>query len=257
MNISLKLALLPLLIFLSIICGFLCAMFCQLDKATLIETVINPELHFALRLSLSSSLLSLMLAIIIAIPPAWLMNQIKLPGQALIDTLLDLPMVLPPLVTGLGLLLLINPQSTLGTYIPTIRGLVFSPCGIVIAQTYVATAIMLRSARGAFSTIDSGYRLAAYNLGLSPLITLFKIEIPLCWRPLLCGVILAWSRAIGEFGATLMVAGATRLRTETLPIAIYLNISSGDFQLAIGAALWLLVIAAFLLFITRMISRQV
>ncbi|WP_064609033.1 ABC transporter permease [Photobacterium sp. J15] len=255
MNISLKLALLPLLLLLSIVCGSVSAMIFQLDTGSLIETICDPEIHFALGMSLGSSLISLCLAMLIAIPAAWLMNQVKLPGQSVIDTLLDLPMVLPPLVTGMGLLLLISPQGPLAQLLPSLRGLVFSPAGIIIAQTYVATAIMLRSCRGAFSTIDPGYRLTAYNLGLSPLATLIKVELPLCWRPLVCGAILAWSRAIGEFGATLMLAGATRFRTETLPMAIYLNISSGDFQLAIGAALWLLVIAACLLFVTRAINR--
>ena len=116
---------------------------------------------------------------------------------------------------------------------------------------------MLRNARGAFSTIDQGYRLTAYNLGLSPFWTLLKIELPMCWKPLICGAILAWSRAIGEFGATLMLAGATRFKTETLPMAVYLNISSGDFELAIGASVWLLFISACLLFVLRSINKGI
>ena len=79
----------------------------------------------------------------------------------------------------------------------------------------------------------------------------------MCRKPLLGGAILAWSRAIGEFGATLMLAGATRFKTETLPMAVYLNISSGDFEIAIGAALWLLFIAACLLFLLRVLNRNV
>ncbi len=115
---------------------------------------------------------------------------------------------------------------------------------------------MLRNARGVFSNFDDGYRLAAYNLGLTPWQSLLKVELPMCWKPLLCGAILAWARAIGEFGATLMLAGATRFKTETLPVAVYLNISSGDFEIAIGAALWLLMISACLLFLLRVLNRE-
>ncbi len=252
---SVWLAAIPLLILLLVICGSLITMMMQLDYSTVLEVMRDKELHFALLMSLGSSVTALFLALLIAIPSAWLMNQVRLPLQGGIDTLLDLPMVLPPLVTGLGLLLLVNSQGMLANVLPLVRTLVFSPAGVVVAQTYVASAIMLRSARGAFSTLDPGYRLAAYNLGLGPFRTLLKVELPLCWRPLLCGAILAWSRAIGEFGATLMLAGATRFRTETLPMAIYLNISSGDFELAIGAAMWLLVIAAALLLCIRFINR--
>ena len=111
--------------------------------------------------------------------------------------------------------------------------------------------------RGIFSSFDQGYRFAAYSLGLSPFKTLWKIELPMCWKPLLGCVILAWSRAIGEFGTTLMLAGATRFKTETLPMAVYLNISSGDFEIAIGASLWLLFISAFLLMLLRIVNRNV
>ena len=162
-------------------------------------------------------------------------------------------MVLPPLVTGLSLLLLFSSQGILAEQLPFISKWIFSPVGIIIAQTYIASSILLRSTRGIFSSFESGYRFASYTLGLSPFKTLIKIEIPMCWKPLVCASVLAWSRAIGEFGATLMLAGATRFKTETLPM----NISSGDFEIAIGASLWLLFISTCLLLVLRMINRAV
>lgn len=247
-SLGLKLALLPLMLLFLTVLGTVLALVGQLNWHFFKQVLFDHELHFALMLSLGTSLFSLVVALLIALPAAWVMSQIRLPLQKLIDTVLDLPMVLPPLVTGLSLLLLFGSQGWLSSLIPEISRWIFSPIGIVVAQSYIATSIMLRNARGVFSNFDDGYRLAAYNLGLTPWQSLLKVELPMCWKPLLCGAILAWARAIGEFGATLMLAGATRFKTETLPVAVYLNISSGDFEIAIGAALWLLMISACLLF---------
>ena len=244
-----------MLLFLTVL-GTVFALIGQLNWHFFKQVLFDHELHFALMLSLGTSLFSLVIALLIALPAAWVMSQIRLPLQKLIDTVLDLPMVLPPLVTGLSLLLLFGSQGWLSSLIPEISRWIFSPIGIVVAQSYIATSIMLRNARGVFSNFDDGYRLAAYNLGLTPWQSLLKVELPMCWKSLLCGAILAWARAIGEFGATLMLAGATRFKTETLPVAVYLNISSGDFEIAIGAALWLLMISACLLFLLRVLNRE-
>ena len=255
-SISLKLALLPLMLLFLTVLGTVLALIGQLNWHFFKQVLFDHELHFALMLSLGTSLFSLVVALLIALPAAWVMSQIRLPLQKLIDTVLDLPMVLPPLVTGLSLLLLFGSQGWLSSLIPEISRWIFSSIGIVVAQSYIATSIMLRNARGVFSYFDDGYRLAAYNLGLTPWQSLLKVELPMCWKPLLCGANLAWARAIGEFGATLMLAGATRFKTETLPVAVYLNISSGDFEIAIGAALWLLMISACLLFLLRVLNRE-
>lgn len=255
-SISLKLALLPLMLLFLTVLGTVLALIGQLNWHFFKQVLFDHELHFALMLSLGTSLFSLVVALLIALPAAWVMSQIRLPLQKLIDTVLDLPMVLPPLVTGLSLLLLFGSQGWLSSLIPEISRWIFSSIGIVVAQSYIATSIMLRNARGVFSYFDDGYRLAAYNLGLTPWQSLLKVELPMCWKPLLCGAILAWARVIGEFGATLMLAGATRFKTETLPVAVYLNISSGDFEIAIGAALWLLMISACLLFLLRVLNRE-
>lgn len=255
-SLSLKLVLLPLMLLFLTVLGTVLALIGQLNWHFFKQVLFDHELHFALMLSLGTSLFSLVVALLIALPAAWVMSQICLPLQKLIDTVLDLPMVLPPLVTGLSLLLLFGSQGWLSSLIPEISRWIFSPIGIVVAQSYIATSIMLRNARGVFSNFDDGYRLAAYNLGLTPWQSLLKVELPMCWKPLLCGAILAWARAISEFGATLMLAGATRFKTETLPVAVYLNISSGDFEIAIGAALWLLMISACLLFLLRVLNRE-
>lgn len=119
-SLSLKLALLPLLLLLLVVIGSVLALISQLNFSFFLLVLTDPELHFALWMSLATSILSLLLAIFIAIPSAWVMSQVRLPLQKLIDTFLDLPMVLPPLVTGLSLLLLFNSQGILSQFIPII-----------------------------------------------------------------------------------------------------------------------------------------
>lgn len=167
-SLSLKLALLPLMLLFLTVLGTVLALIGQLNWHFFKQVLFDHELHFALMLSLGTSLFSLVVALLIALPAAWVMSQIRLPLQKLIDTVLDLPMVLPPLVTGLSLLLLFGSQGWLSSLIPEISHWIFSPIGIVVAQSYIATSIMLRNARGVFSHFDDGYRLAAYNLGLTP-----------------------------------------------------------------------------------------
>ncbi|UCQ15535.1 ABC transporter permease subunit [Edwardsiella piscicida] len=234
------LALLPLLLLLALIVGSLAALLGQIDIAMLAALLRDPEIRFALGLSLSTALLSLALACLIALPAAWAMVRVPLPGKRWLNLLLDLPMVTPPLVTGIGLLLLLGHQGPLGGWLPGLAQRLFSPLGIVIAQTYVATAILLRSAGAALASIDRAWLETAHNLGLAPLATFLLVEIPLVWRALVSG-------ALGEFGATLMLAGATRMKTETLPIAVYLNIAGGDFSAAVGCALLLILLAFALL----------
>ncbi|BEH73216.1 ABC transporter permease [Edwardsiella tarda] len=241
------LALLPLLILLLFIVGSLAALLVQLEVTTLSTLLRDAEIRFAFGLSLATALLSLLLACVIALPAAWALVRLDLPGKRWINLLLDLPMVTPPLVTGIGLLLLLGQQGMVGSWWPALAQRLFSPLGIVIAQTYVASAILLRSASAALAAIDRAWLETAHNLGLAPLATFLLVEIPLVWRALVSGAVLALSRALGEFGATLMLAGATRMKTETLPIAVYLNIAGGDFSAAVGCALLLIVLAFLLL----------
>src|SRR5699024_9376316 len=214
--------LLPLLLLISVIFGSLISLLIQLDYATLLILLVEPEIHFAVMLSLITSLIALLLAIVIGIPAAWSLVRYTLPARRIFDLLIDLPMVMPPLVVGIGLLLLLGHHGFIGQLFPSFASALFSPVGVIIAQCYVATAIIVRHASAAFKSLDTAYLTTAYNLGLSPLKTCLLVEIPLIWRLLLSSCVLALARALGEFGATLMLAGTIRLKTETLPMAIYL-----------------------------------
>ncbi|MDF7680431.1 ABC transporter permease [Enterobacteriaceae bacterium ESL0689] len=250
-----KLTLLPLGLLLALMLGSLLSLVFALDLSTLLQVLQESKLFFAVMLSLTTALLSLTLSLCIGIPAGWALVRLNCKGKGLINTLLDIPLVMPPLIVGIGLLLLLGQRGPLTTIVPDLAGSLFSPFGVVIAQTYVASAIIFRSASAAFSSIEPALITTAWNLGLTPLRALVMVEIPLCWHALLAGSILALARALGELGATLMLAGATRLKTETLPIAVYLNIASGDFSLAIGCALLLILLAGLLLLVLHWVQH--
>ncbi|MGJ3523790.1 ABC transporter permease [Nitratidesulfovibrio sp. D1] len=246
-----KTALIPLALLLAVVLGSIAALLARLDAATVAGILTDPEIRFAIAMSMGTAVTSLGLAVLIAVPAAWALTRGAIPGGRLLhrlsDLALDLPMVTPPLVTGMGLLLLLGQTGPVGAVFPAFARSLFSPLGVIIAQTYVACAILVRSAASALSAVDREYVHAAHGLGLSPWKAFLLVEIPLCWRPLTGGCILALSRALGEFGATLMLAGATRMKTETLPMAVFLNIASGDFTKAIACAALLIIIACALL----------
>ena len=153
---------------------------------------------------------------------------------------------MPPLVCGLGLLFLLG-QYGWGHWLSSWGvDVVFSPLGIIIAQTFIAAPIIARSVKAAFESVGRRYELAAYTLGAGHLKTFWRVSLPLARQGILSGTVLAFARTMGEFGATLMVAGATRMWTETLPIAIYLNISSGETGIAVACA-WMLMACGFIL----------
>lgn len=251
-----KLLTIPLFFFSLIIAAVLAALVTQVSPKELIGSIFHPETHYALKFSLASSSGAMTAAILMGVSSAYFMARRHFPGKGVLETLLDIPLVMPPLIAGVGLLFLFGqnllgkPLSELGIH------LVLSPWGAVVAQAFVATPIVLRTSQAAFSSVDRGYEETAMTLGLNPLQVFLKINIPLAGRSIISGIILAWARAMGEFGATLMVAGATRFRTETLPIAVYLNISSGELGIAVSCALVLLGAAFMLLLAMRVIQRN-
>ncbi len=252
-----RLAVLPLCVLLLFILGSLASLLGELDWDAATRALWDEEVRFALLMSLGMALVSLLLSALIALPAAWFMARARFPGRKALDLALDLPMVTPPLVAGMGLLFLLGQNGPVGALLPAVARNLFSPLGVVIAQTYVACSILMRSAVSAFISIDYNYVHAAHTLGLSPLNAFLLVEIPLCWRPLLGGCILAVSRSLGEFGATLMLAGAIRMKTETLPMAVYLNIATGDFKKAIACAALLLIIAAILLLALHCVQKPI
>jgi molybdate transport system permease protein len=219
------------------------------DPVSLVTNIISPEIQFAIRLSLLTSVISTFLCILVAIPVSYSLARYDFRGKALINTVLDLPMALPPIVAGLGLLLIFG-TTTVGSYLAD-AGLkfVFTVPGIIMAQFAVNISLMLRIMRSTFEGINPRYEHVAQTLGCTPFQAFIRTTLPLSKNGMLAGSVITWSRGMGEFGAVLMLAGATRMKTETLPIALYLNMSSGELDLAIAAATILIFISGITLYL--------
>jgi len=243
-----RLFFLPLILILLFMAGVLGALVFQVSPGEISKAISSTETLFALRLTLTTSLMAVSISILVGVPAAYLLARRNFFGKALVDAFLDLPLVMTPLIAGVGLLFLLG-QSGLGGPLSKLGlRLVFTLWGAVVAQTFIAAPILTRSCRAAFEAVDPRYELAGQTLGLSPWRTFFLVTMPLARRGFLSGIILAWARALGEFGATLMVAGATRFKTATLPISVYLNISSGELGLALACS-WLLLLTGLILLI--------
>jgi molybdate transport system permease protein len=227
------------------IVGVLAGLFIHLPHSQVLATLASAETRFALCLTLLTSGAATMIAVLLGVPSGHFLARRAFKGKLLIDTLIDLPMTMTPLVAGVGLLFLLGSDAVRHALDWMGIELLFTPWGAVLAQTLIATPIITRTSRAAFAAIDTRYEQAAQTLGLTPGQVFIRVALPMARPVLLSGVVLCWARAVGEFGATLMVAGATRFRTETLPIAVYLNISSGELGIALVCA-WLLITTGFL-----------
>ena len=188
----------------------------------------------ALGLSLKVALWATALDLLFGVAVGYALARWRFPGRELVDSILLLPMVLPPTVLGYYLLVVIGRRGWLGGWLDRTFGinLIFTWQGAVIAAAVVAFPFVCKSARAAFENVDLQYEQAAKVLGLSAAAIFLRITLPLAWRGILAGVLLAFARALGEFGATLMVAGSIPGKTQTLSIAVYEAVQAGQDDLA-------------------------
>ena len=181
----------------------------------------------------------------------------QFPGKDLCDAVLTLPLVLPPTVTGYYLIVLLGRRGFLGRYLYQFTG--WTPAfhwqGAAIAAGVMALPIMVKSARAALESVDTRYEMASFSLGKGSLETLFRITLPLASRGLLAGVVLTFARALGEFGATLMLAGNIPGKTQTMPLAIFEAFISGDDRAARTMALILTAISIVTIYLTNLLTR--
>lgn len=188
----------------------------------------------ALFLSLKVAGLATIITTILGIAVGFLLARARFPGRDVLETLLTLPMVLPPTVLGYYLLVLLGRRSSFGAWLLEEFGisLIFTWQGAVIAAAVVAFPLVFKPARAAFESIDGQLEQAAKVLGISNVAIFFRVTLPLAWRGILAGVLLSFARALGEFGATLMVAGSIPGKTQTLSIAVYEAVQAGQDDVA-------------------------
>ena len=188
----------------------------------------------ALSLSLQVAGWATALNLVLGIGVGYLLARTRFVGRDLLDTLLTLPMVMPPTVLGYYLLVLLGRNGWIGKWLQNTFGihLIFTLKGAVIAATIVAFPLVFKPARAAFEAIDRQVEEAGRVLGISEIGIFLRITLPLAWRGILAGVLLAFARALGEFGATLMVAGSIPGKTQTLSIAVYEAVQAGQDDIA-------------------------
>jgi len=188
----------------------------------------------ALALSLKVALWATAIDLVFGVAVGFALARLRFPGRELVDSILLLPMVLPPTVLGYYLLVVVGRRGWLGAWLESrfdIR-LIFTWQGAVIAAAIVGFPFVCKSARAAFEAVDAQYEQAARVLGLGAVSIFARVTMPLAWRGILAGVLLAFARTLGEFGATLMVAGSIPGKTQTLSIAVYEAVQAGQDALA-------------------------
>ncbi|MEX0683439.1 MAG: ABC transporter permease [Dehalococcoidia bacterium] len=192
------------------------------------DVVSSSEVTDALRLSLVTTSISLVLVVVFGTPVAYVMARTRFPGHALLDTLIDLPIVLPPAVGGLGLLMAFGRRGILGEPLSDLGiEVAFTTTAVVMAQTFVASPFYIRSARAGFEASGEELEHVARTLGSSRTGAFLRVAVPVAMPSLLAGAVMAWARALGEFGATIMFAGSFAGRTQTVPLAIYRLLETG------------------------------
>ncbi len=227
-----------------------------IEREGILEYLDDPFVRDAMRLSLITSLISLAISILFGTPVAWLLARWRFPGHRLIETLIDLPIVLPPVVAGVALLMAFGRRGLLGQELSALGiQLPFSTVGVVVAQVFVAAPFYIRSAIAGFTDLDRDVEAAAEIDGATMARVLRDISVPAAMPSLAAGAVLCWARALSEFGATLLFAGNLQGRTQTMPLAIMTA-----FESSLGAALALsvilLVVSFAIIFASRYLTRR-
>jgi molybdate transport system permease protein len=223
------------------------AIFVNVPPGDLVSSLDDPGSLDALRLSLETTAIALVVLVLVGTPAAWLLATRRFRGRSLVVTLIELPLVLPPAVAGIALLAALGPSGLLG---PALDGLgvelVFATAGVVVALAFVASPFYLRQAQAAFAAIDPAVLDASRTLGAGELRTFARVGVGGALPALITGAALAWGRALGEFGATLVFAGSLRGVTQTAPLAIFERFGT-DFPAALALSAVLLAVSAALL----------
>ena len=237
------------------------AIFVRVPPGRLLHELTNPVVKDALVVSLKTSVIAQALILLLGTPLAYLLATRHFRGRSFVVTLLELPLVLPPAVAGLGLLAAFGRAGLLGSTLDAFGvSIPFTQTAVTLAVAYVASPLYIRQGIAAFESVDPNVVAASRTLGAGPTRTFFRVVLPLASGGLAAGEALAFARGLGEFGATIMFAGSFQGVTQTLPLAIY-NEFALDFDAALAMGALLVVVSAVLLLSIKLIiswqpSRQ-
>ncbi len=241
---------LPLLLFLTLP---LIALFVRTPSESLLSNLTSPQVIQAVSLSMLTTLVTVGATVILGTPVAYLIARHDFKLRRIVDTVLDLPMVLPPAVAGVALLMAFGRRGIFGSYLEIMGiNIAFTQIAVILAQTFVAAPFFVKAAILGFSSIEPELEQAAALDGAGGWQVFRFVTIPLSWTALLSGMVMTWARALGEFGATIIFAGNYPGRTQTMPLAIYLG-----FELDLGIALTLSLILVGFSFLVLMIVKGI
>jgi molybdate transport system permease protein len=233
----------------------LVALFLRVPFGTLIEQLRSRVALDALWVTLKTSLLALLLILAFGTPAGYLAAGASSRLVVVLTTVLELPLVLPPAVAGIALLVAFGRAGLLGGALRAFGlSLPFTQVAVVLSMTFVALPLYVRQALATFASLDPAILAASRTLGAGPARTFARVALPLSANGLGAGAALAWARAVGEFGATLIFAGSLQGRTQTLPLAIYAQLQ-GDFRVAIAMAALLVAVSAGILVGVKLLLR--
>jgi molybdate transport system permease protein len=247
----------PLIVALAIIGGALVvlpvlALAIRAPWGRFVETLTGPGARTALRLSIEVSLAATFFAVLFGVPLAWVLARARFRGRAVLRAMVVLPLVLPPVVAGVALLQALGRRGVAGAWLDRVFGIqvTFSTAGAIIAAAFVSMPLVILAAEAGFRSLDPRFEQAAAVLGAKPGYTLRRIVLPMTAPQIAAGAVLAWARALGEFGATITFAGNLEGRTQTVPLAVFQKLQT-DQSGAIALSLILVVISIAVLIALR------
>ncbi|WP_107466928.1 molybdate ABC transporter permease subunit [Streptomyces sp. MA5143a] len=240
--------LLPALVGLAFLALPLVALLIRAPWRNMPDLLTSTEVWQALQLSLLCATAATGVSLLLGVPLAWLLARVEFPGRGLVRALVTLPLVLPPVVGGVALLMALGRNGVIGRWLDSWFGITlpFTTAGVVVAEAFVAMPFLVISVEGTLRAADPRYEEAATTLGASRFTAFRRVTLPLIAPGIAAGAVLAWARALGEFGATITFAGNFPGRTQTMPLAVYLALQS-DPEAAVALSLVLLAVSVLVL----------
>jgi molybdate transport system permease protein len=222
----------------------------------------KPEIQFAAWLTLKTCTLAAFLSVLVGIPLGYILSRWRFRFRWLVDAIVDIPVVLPPLVVGISLLILFNQPALFGTRLEdwfrkewNVQ-VTYGEVAVVVAQFAVAAAFAVRTMRVTFDQITPRTEQVALTLGCSQMQAFMKVTVPEAWRGIVTAFTLAWARSLGEFGPIMVFAGATRMKTEVLSTTVFLELSVGSLESAVGVSLLMVAVAVIVLLLLRWLGLE-
>ena len=232
------------------------ALFLKSPLDTTLRSLHDPVVIDALRLSLTTSTITTITVVIMGTPIAYVSARFQYFGKELADSLIDLPVIMPPAVAGIALLVAFGRMGIVGHYLNGFGiSIAFTTLAVIMAQVFVSSPFYIRQARTSFEDVDLAFENAARTLGASRVYSFFHVIIPIAMNGLISGAIMAFARSLGEFGATIMFAGNFQGRTQTMPLAIY-TAMQGDLDVSLCLAIILVAFSFMVIFLVKTLTRR-